>query len=45
MFYNINEYIEIYIRQLLLKIAQDYNLNYYSLLSSISELKNDNVDL
>lgn len=41
--HDFNNYIELCIRQLLIKISNDYKINYYSLLSSINKLKDDNV--
>lgn len=36
-------YIELCIRQLLLKISNDYKINYYSLLASINNSNEANV--
>ncbi len=41
--HELNNYIELCIRQLLLKISNDYKINYYSLIDSINVLKEDIV--
>ena len=38
-----NNYIELCIRQLLIKISNDYKINYYSLVASINKLSDDIV--
>ena len=39
--HDFNNYIELCIRQLLIKISNDYNINYYSLLSSINNFNDE----